>query len=607
MKQYINTVIVSVLIFCAFAFFESMSLIRDDVFLLTQPVMFIVVSMLIYSIFGLLCTSLIYGVLQLFFKFFKINKPLWLSILSLSVTFTCFSTLYLMMLLPYLDPWDGWTAPLTLFRLGLFFISLAVVIFLILLLFNRLFKTKAFTVFIIAGLVGCFSIFVHKQGLFCPDTPESKKPHVILITIDALRADHLSCYFYKRNTSPCIDAMVKDGSKIFTNAYTAAPYTMASLPSIITSSYPFQHGCMEVGSVLPDSAVTVSEILEEQGYKTVFVSDQSSLFKRWHFDQGFSVKLNALVFEASPLRKIIGERLSWFSAGLTSRNCLPRTLSLLHYLNRYRSEKPLFIWYHMYWDTHTPYLPPPPFRNEFTNKDYKGTIDGEIETLFRVMRSEIPCEETDLQHLIDLYDGNILFADYQVSCMIKKLREKRIFDNSLFILSSDHGESLGEKGFFSHVVNLYEPNLKVPLILKYPGTHSFSASQDIVRTIDIAPTITDQLGLPHIDLFFGKSLNNPGDRVAFSMTPQFNSQGPAGWTGKETQIAMRKGTYKFIHNVHMGLSELYDLSMDSDEVTNLIEKDSALRQEWLDKMEGVLKKYTGNEDFSMNVLISNSN
>jgi arylsulfatase A-like enzyme len=312
-----------------------------------------------------------------------------------------------------------------------------------------------------------------------------KKVNVILISFDALRADHLSSYGYFRETSPNIDRLAQEGV-LFRNTIAQAPYTVSSHMSLLTSLYPSFHtvNTLEEG-YLPPFIPTLAEILYNNGYRTWSTTGGGQIHHRFGFSKGFETSIENQAREKDVERKVN---------------------EIINFLENERDNN-LFIFLHTY-KVHSPYSPQPPFDTLF-DPDYQGPIDGAIETLRKINTNEIPCSERDKEHIIALYDGEIRDADKGLARLIDYLERTSLAKNTLIIITADHGEEFGEHGKIgAHSHTLYDELLKVPLILRLPGVlPEGKAIATQVQSIDILPTILDITGVrwkkPN---FQGKSL-----------------------------------------------------------------------------------------------------
>ena len=379
-------------------------------------------------------------------------------------------------------------------------------------------------------------------------------PNVVLITIDTVRADRVGCYGYRQARTPTLDALAHEGV-LFQTVVASIPLTLPSHCSIMTGTYPTVHGVRDnLGYTLGDSPPTLATILKQHGYSTAAFVGADVLDPQRGLNRGFDTyscplrrKMgpnNPLVFNLVELQRraeeVIADALGWLS---TQPNLAAR---------------PFFIWIHLY-DPHMPYDPPPRFR-----------------ALLR-----------------DPYDGEIAYADYALGKAFGFLKQHNLYDPSLIIMASDHGESFGEHGEYAHGYFIYDTTLLVPLIIKPPlGSGIAPRRIDVpVRTIDIAPTVLQFLdiapppsmqGVGLLSLLRGKTAGSPTG-VTYCETYYPNE---FGWSALR---ALRSGQFKYIDAPK---PELYDLEADPQENRNLYQTKQAVARELKAKFETLLASIT---------------
>ena len=301
-------------------------------------------------------------------------------------------------------------------------------------------------------------------------TREPDGPNVVLIVVDALRADHLGVYGYERDTSPNLDQLASHGV-LFRNAYSSASMSKPALSSLLTSMHPSSHNALDEWGVLDDQALTLTEVLQASGYRTVLYNGGNPFLEpEFRLDQGFD--LNTRVIGARPL-----------------------TDEFLRALPKLKRDK--FFAYLHYMDVHTPYAV----------HDYNTLFKDEISTKLGLVWGSEPNvalslddvsrlgrEDPDARaSLIALYDGEIRSMDHQVQRVIDGLEEHGLLEDTLVIFTADHGEQLWDHDGFGHGNTLYEEAIRVPLMLLGNGL----ASADVttrVRLIDVFPTLMETIG-----------------------------------------------------------------------------------------------------------------
>lgn len=357
------------------------------------------------------------------------------------------------------------------------------------------------------------------------------RPNVLLITIDTLRPDHLGSYGFALARTPHLDRLAREGLRC-SDAVTAAPITMPSHATIMTGVLPPAHGVRDNGAyALGEDSLTLAERLREKGYETQAFVSALVLNRRYNLTQGFDGYDDNLWSENQAKLFMVRDRPSRKTAEL-----------FLSWLGQWRAKsarRPFFAWLHFY-DPHAPYQPPPEFR-----------------TL-----APTP------------YDGEIASADDSVGRVIEALRAQGLLDNTLVVVTADHGESLGEHKERTHALFIYDATARVPLILRYPPL--FPAGRTYagpVRTIDIAPTVLAALRVPAV----GKKMQGIdllpafGGRTAPPDLPQYSESllSEVGF-GMAPLYGVTMGGYKWIRAPR---PELYNLVNDPHELHNLYEQD----------------------------------
>src|SRR2546428_2300500 len=291
--------------------------------------------------------------------------------------------------------------------------------------------------------------------------PTQAPTPVVLISVDTLRADHLSCYGYRRRKTLYIDSIASDGT-LFSAVDSQIPLTLPSHVSLFTSTYPFYNGIEDNGEQLPPSAVTLAAILKSRGYQTAAFVGGFVLDSRFGMNQGFDVYDSP--FDLHKKQST--------DAGDIKRLGEDVVRSAIEWLRR-NSTRPFFVFLHLY-DLHTPYNLPAADRVRFGGG----------------------------------YDGELQYVDEQVGRFWEFLSQHGLLQKVLVVLTSDHGEGLGEHGEGTHGYFIYQSTLRVPLIIHWPaGSAKFpSRVGSVAGLIDVAPTILQFLSIPQPPHFQGRSL-----------------------------------------------------------------------------------------------------
>jgi arylsulfatase A-like enzyme len=348
-----------------------------------------------------------------------------------------------------------------------------------------------------------------------PGTEKLPLPNVMFISIDTLRPDHLGCYGYESGSTPNIDRIAEEGIT-FGEAVAPSPRTGPSHISMLTGLYPNHHGATRNGESIAQQVLTLPEILSGSGYHTAgFVSgwplrdEASGLASRFReYSENFSPLpwLPEVTFKLRLLNLAVvsGPKLGLFSLRRVERNAALTTAEVARWLQR-NKDNPFFLWVH-YYDPHLPYSPPATGQ-EKSARNHQNQMNGDWWRWNTAEREELVTDKNLSDQLILLYDEEISYVDAEIGRLHQKLKDLQLDNNTLIVITADHGESLGEHdSYFGHD-DLFDTCLKVPLIMKYPAgqwTHQQISHQ--TRLIDIAPTILDVLSIETQTQFDGKSL-----------------------------------------------------------------------------------------------------
>ncbi len=403
---------------------------------------------------------------------------------------------------------------------------------------------------------------------------KNARPNVLLISVDSLRADHLGCYGYHRNTSPNIDKFASE-SIIFKNTICQAPWTKPSVGSMLTSLYPGVHGADSVGeygdnfsvakipqkvSVLNQAVTTLAETLKDNGYVTAGFTGGGYTHSFFGFSKGFDTYKD----NAGGIKTINYEIFDWLKK---------------------LQNKPFFIFTHFF-DVHFPYKDFPPYNRMFGVYKSRVNVDKQFE--IDVNSGKRKLKEEDIKRLLSLYDGGIYYADVHIATLLNMLKKMGCYDNTIIILTSDHGEGFMEHKLIGHTDIMYNELLKIPLLIRWPELQRKTIESQ-VRSIDIMPTILDFLGIQPPSLLQGVSLSPKikgkirNDLIAFSETER-----------RGFQKVVMDGQYKLLYNCASGKEELYDIKEDPGETANIADR----KPEKLKEMRSLLEAW--NKDLEIN-------
>ena len=316
-------------------------------------------------------------------------------------------------------------------------------------------------------------------------------PDIVLIVLDAARPDHFGCYGYGRDTTPQLDRLAAE-SVVFSNAFATAAYTACSMPTMISGLSFIDHGVTNRRQVLADSVTTLAESLQQKGYRTSCYSANPNHSVRRGLGQGcdaFEELWRGRSREVSEdpyvMSALANERLAEDSGA-------PQFL-MLHYI-----------------PPHEPYTPRPEF-DLFGNDRYDGEVDGTPRTLQRIKRGELAPTEEDLGELIALYDGNLRTADDAVGRVLDTLRSRDRWNQTVVLVTSDHGEAFLEHGEVGHNTTVYDEMLRVPFILCLPdgAASDHIDTEQLVSLEDVVPTLVRLAGANVAETVSGVDLGSP--------------------------------------------------------------------------------------------------
>jgi len=299
----------------------------------------------------------------------------------------------------------------------------------------------------------------------------SEPPNVILCTIETLRRDHVSVYGCERKTTPFLEELAKE-SIVFTEAYSQSSWTKPSIASILSGLYPSRHGACTMLDMLSDSVVTLPEVLRKHGYVTAaFCTSRVISDPVFDFHQGFDVFVRAEETGAEKLKK---RALNWLDA---------------------ERPRPFFLFLHLF-DPHQPYSAPRRFRDMF-DPGYTGELK-DVEVLQQECLVKMRASSRDKEYIKARYDGQIRYADTVLGELARDLEERHMWDNTLMVVSSDHGEEFFEHGnWWGHSRNLMIEKLRIPLLVKLPGEKGGGRSvSGPASHVDLMPTILEALDIP---------------------------------------------------------------------------------------------------------------
>ena len=416
-------------------------------------------------------------------------------------------------------------------------------------------------------------------------------PNVVMVTIDTLRADHLGCYGYDRPTSPFLDSIAEAGTR-FADPVAPAAWTKPSTGTILTGLYPSRHGALYHGSTLrlPEGERTLAEGFQDAGYVTAGFVSNPNIKKVFDFDRGFDVFFDSPVEDTLTLACIRGTYFGRMLMDLLrhqfnwkyENDVLSMNRHVLAWL-RENGDRRFFLYVH-YIDPHIPYDPPAEYRKDF-DRDHGFVISNK--------RKELVGK--------DRYDAEIRYTDDGVRELVDGLKEAGAWDDTVFIVTSDHGEEFFEHGVLGHGFSLHREVVGVPLIFHGPGIPAGRVVEGFVPILDLAATTLDAAGLDVETFGDGKSFSaafadpawKPDETILLENEFGQDSSNDRAFVFNGIQnddlklVVVQHDAFKPPQNPAYGRNRLYDLRKDPGETTNVfdVEGYQAATDELLRRLE----------------------
>jgi len=428
-------------------------------------------------------------------------------------------------------------------------------------------KLKVF-LFVLFPAICILVIALWLKPQFTKYTPVVSCPgcNIVFVSFDDLGASRVHSYGYQRTTTPSIDFFAENGFK-FTNAISSSSWTLPSSMSWFTGVYPSKHKILNEYSFLasqeevlstPENLnnvlLTLPQILKENGYTTGGFTGGAALNGKFGFTKGFDKYFDEEDFGGFNIT--VPEALRWISDN---------------------KDKKLFVFLHSY-DIHGQHTPENGYDRRFLDFNYEGTLTGSKEEQKKLredalLAGQISLSDEDVRFLSDLYDEKVQRADEAFGKFIEEYKKLGLFDKTIFIITSDHGEEFYEHGRIDHGHSLYDELLKVPLVIWVPGNSKGVVIKDQVRSIDIFPTILEISEIP-----FSENLS--GQLEGVSLVPlakgarlKLDAYPETDYRYSVFLRAIRTAdNYKYILNIENGEEQFYDLSADPLELKNMANK-----------------------------------
>jgi arylsulfatase A-like enzyme len=419
----------------------------------------------------------------------------------------------------------------------------------------------------IAGVVALLSLAGCGGGGGARD---GKPRNAILISIDTLRPDHLGSYGYARETSPTLDRIAAEGVR-FEDVTAPSPWTLPSHASMLTGLYPSHHGVKTHETRLSQDVVTLAEEFRDAGYATFAVVNTHNVgAPQFQLSQGFADEHFSYIIETEE---------DVASLKLRTHNSGEQIVATAKELLRSREDdEPFFLFLHFY-DVHTDFTPKDEYRERFVSP-YSGRLTGSTTQLVTVRNAEERLSDADVRWLREMYDAEIRQLDDLLGRFLGWLDDEDLLDETLLVVTSDHGEEFQEHGSVLHGRTHYQEVARVPLLIQGPSIPAGKVVATPVHGVDVTPTILGIMGIPSrqerdgIDLSPAWSGGALPERTFFAEADHNNKV--EGAFVSDIKKMARRGATKLLLDTHSGAIELYDLAADPLEQRDVAAANAAL-------------------------------
>lgn len=366
------------------------------------------------------------------------------------------------------------------------------------------------------------------------------EPNVLLVVLDALRADHTSIHGYDRPTTPALEALAADGH-VFDRAFTAAPWTPASHGSLFAGVHPSTHGYLDGNVAFTPPHAPLAAVLADRGYRTFGAARNPKIAGHTQVTRGFQDYGDLYTVPSRPDSLGETKRLyldllpGWVRTGRDWLRCERWPAEHLtgsfvkRRIRRHAGSEPFFGFVNVN-APHSPYAPPERFGRRFESDDAGAAETAVVDDLvdrggYRFMAGELDPTPEEWAAVQDRYDGEIAFADAILGRLLDVLRTAGVYDETLVVVTADHGEHFGEHGRAYHQFSLFDELLHVPLVVKFPAgtTADDVPTGELVSLVDLYPTVLAALGIPVPETVEGQRIGTDSSRehvVAEYGTPE---------------------------------------------------------------------------------------
>ncbi len=404
----------------------------------------------------------------------------------------------------------------------------------------------------------------------CKSRADDPRPNIVLIVVDTLRQSHVGCYGASRDTTPTLDALAAEGVR-FESAYASAPWTCPSVASILTGRSPSSHGLMAPRTGLAAEVETIAEMLAAEGYATAGVVSNSHLKSVFSFNQGFDL---------------------WFQdqardhAHVSTPGVTDEALRAVEAL--VSTEKPFFL-FALYFDPHYDYTPHPEYGFAVPEDGVRVAATANMIELRRIVPELTPSE---LTYIRGVYDEEVRFTDAGIGRLLDALRRSGVYDNTVVVVTADHGEEFVDRDWLGHCRTLYDELVKVPLIVRVPDATAARTVEMPISLVSIVPTLREFAGLApnarHVDAPSLLPFLRGGELDSYPpIFTEVDFKPFADPNQEAHKRALIDGGYKVIRDLTTGKVELYDLARDPGERDNLAESEPEFTRERLELLDRV--------------------
>lgn len=438
--------------------------------------------------------------------------------------------------------------------------------------------------------------------------------NVVVVLIDTLRADHLGAYGYDKATSPVFDRLAAQAA-LFEGVTAQAPWTKPSVASLMTGRFVHHHGVVTSRDAMGDDLPTLAEAMQQRGYRTAAFSGNPWITPEFHFDQGFAefesgramgpqltvlyrlLRRTDRALERRGARLDLARRAFWGTSANIGNSERDQALTdaAVQWIGAQTPDQPFFLYVHLI-GPHDPYDPPIEYVRRFREPGWDGR-KGPTKPPARVQtdfETAAPLDPAEHAALIAQYDGAVAFSDDQLGRLVEALRANGQLDRTLLVVTADHGEEFYEHGNWRHGNQLYNEVVHVPLMFHLPGQLPAGRRTDLAMLVDVFPTLValvdgksaEEQGVDGRPLFAADATTIPA--TAFSEHWWFDG-------GTYSSRMVRTGDMKLKESRDESKgqekTELYDLATDASEQRNLLENPTAVRENELGELQGLLARF----------------